>query len=87
MKLYRKINPPPFLNDEGWYVGQCRFSKLAPEWGRLYELKSDLKLSECANDWVAIYHVNGTRYYSFYLRDNTFECDAEMFEVVRLGTT
>ena len=20
-------------NDEGWYLGQCRFSKLAPEWG------------------------------------------------------
>lgn len=25
------------VNDHGWHLGQCRFSKLAPGWGELYE--------------------------------------------------
>ena len=25
-------------NDEGWYRGQCRYSKSAPTWGEFYEL-------------------------------------------------
>jgi hypothetical protein len=25
-------------NDEGWYRGQCRYSKVAPAWGEFYEL-------------------------------------------------
>ena len=25
-------------NDEGWYAGQCRYSKVAPAWGEFYEL-------------------------------------------------
>ncbi len=74
-------------NDEGWYMGQCRFSKLAPKWGEFYEVKGDLKLSECANDWEVVNHGGGLKHFLFYLRDNTFECDAESFEVVRLGIT
>jgi len=31
-------------NDEGWYRGQCRFSRLAPKWGELYEVHGDLLL-------------------------------------------
>ena len=30
------------VNDEGWYRGQCRFSKLAPTWGEFYEIRGDL---------------------------------------------
>src|ERR1035441_6944122 len=29
-------------NDEGWYRGRCRFSKLAPGWGEFYEVGGDL---------------------------------------------
>jgi hypothetical protein len=39
-------------NDEGWYVGQCRFSKVAPAWGEFYEVDGDLKLESSSDDWV-----------------------------------
>ena len=29
---------------EGWYLGQCRFSRIAPAWGEFYEVQGDLKL-------------------------------------------
>jgi hypothetical protein len=64
-------------NDEGWYRGQCRFSKSAPAWGDFYEVVGDLRLSECPNDWVRLALVTeGHRHFLFYLRDETFECDA-----------
>lgn len=31
-------------NDEGWYLGQCRFSGEAPAWGEFYEVSGDCKL-------------------------------------------
>src|ERR1041385_3215186 len=31
-------------NDEGWHRGQCRFSRLAPQWGEFYEVTGDLLL-------------------------------------------
>lgn len=65
-------------NDEGWYQGQCRFSGEAPAWGEFYEISGDLRLERCPNDW----HVVGDRrtsgrHFLFYLRDETFECDAD----------
>jgi hypothetical protein len=27
-------------NDEGWYLGQCRFSKVAPTWGEFYHVQA-----------------------------------------------
>lgn len=65
-------------NDEGWYRGQCRFSHIAPSWGEFYEVRGDLHLDECPGDW----EVHGgpmanSRHFLFYLRDETFECDAE----------
>src|SRR4051812_3504921 len=36
------------VNDEGWYRGQCRFSRIAPNWGEFYELSGDLKDGNCA---------------------------------------
>jgi hypothetical protein len=38
-------------NDEGWYRGQCRFSKVAPAWGEFYEVTGDL-FDEQVSDWV-----------------------------------
>lgn len=64
-------------NDEGWYRGQCRFSKLAPRWGEFYEVGGDLRLSECPSEWVEVVPSSGNlRHFLFYFRDETFECDA-----------
>ena len=73
-------------NDEGWYRGQCRFSKAAPRWGEFYEVGGDLRLAECSNDWVEIGPAeNNSRHFLFYFRDETFECDASdwRFEVLK----
>jgi len=73
-------------NDEGWYLGQCRFSKAAPRWGEFYEVAGDLRLRQCPDDWVVVSPVQGSaRHFLFYFRDQTFECDAAdwTFEVLR----
>jgi hypothetical protein len=64
-------------NDEGWYRGQCRFSKVAPTWGEFYEVSGELLLNKCPDDWVVVSTIaSGTRHFLFYFRDETFECDA-----------
>ena len=64
-------------NDEGWYRGQCRFSKTSPRWGEFYEVGGDLRLAECPNDWVEIGPAGeDTHHFLFYFRDSTFECEA-----------
>jgi hypothetical protein len=65
-------------NDEGWYRGQCRFSGEAPAWGEFYEVSGDLKLDRCPSDWhvLKIARLPG-RHFLFYLRDETFECEAD----------
>ena len=82
-------------NDEGWYRGQCRFSRLAPAWGEFYEVKGDLlldakpdpkafysekfgvQLTPSPLKWVTLNNeANSSRHFLFYLRDETFECDA-----------
>lgn len=72
------------VNDEGWYRGQCRFSGIAPGWGEFYEVSGDLKLDECRVMWkyVAQEARPGNRHFLFYLRDETFECDATSWELV-----
>ena len=84
-------------NDEGWYRGQCRFSRLAPKWGEFYEVHGDLLLDASPNPgafrvrgiqlepfslgWVALGEpVPSSRHFLFYLRDQTFECDASAWE-------
>ena len=69
-------------NDEGWYLGQCRFSRLAPAWGEFYEVAGDLKDGKCRVKWqyVTDKPVAATRRYLFYFRDETFECDAVSWE-------
>jgi hypothetical protein len=72
-------------NDEGWYRGQCRFSGLAPSWGEFFEVTGDPFLKEAPEDWhtVSGSDVSGRRHYLFYLRDDTFECIAESWSLVR----
>jgi hypothetical protein len=70
-------------NDEGWYRGQCRFSKLAPAWGEFYEVRGDLLLEHRQLAWQtgpSSPHP-GTRHFLFYLRDETFECDADTWKL------
>ena len=77
-------------NDEGWYRGQCRFSNLAPRWGEFYEVRGDLRLSDCSDGWVNVGRNMGpARHFLFYFRDETFECDAAdwRFEVLAPKTS
>src|SRR5262245_26059290 len=68
-------------NDEGWYRGQCRFSKLAPEWGEFYEVRGDLLADTLPLVWVTVGKEGGSsRHFLFYLRDQTFECDASAWK-------
>ena len=67
-------------NDEGWYRGQCRFKKLAPNWGEFYEvIGRDDEVKE-ANDWITLSQEKELNHYLFYFRDNTFECYAKSYE-------
>lgn len=66
-------------NDEGWYLGQCRFSGLAPAWGEFYAIIGDPNSTDGPDDWVEAPRPqaqNGT-HFLFYFRDRTFECVAE----------
>ena len=62
-------------NDEGWFMGQCRYSRLAPAWGEFYELSGQDELRLAPNDWqVPAEPGAGDRHFLFYFRDETFEC-------------
>jgi hypothetical protein len=70
-------------NDEGWFRGQRRFSKLAPKWGEFYEVTGDLCLQQCPADWIDVGATQDTpRHFLFYFRDETFECDASDWRFV-----
>ncbi len=75
------------VNDEGWYRGQCRFSNKAPKWGEFYELRGDLLLNECPDDWNIIDAKEASKHFLFYLRDSEFECDANEYEFIRYKNT
>jgi len=65
-------------NDEGWYLGQCRFSRFAPEWGQFYMVQGDADLLDAPNDWQSVGpQIAAGRHFLFYFRDSTFECVAE----------
>ena len=65
-------------NDEGWYLGQCRFSKLAPTWGEFYCVKGDGALLNSPKDWKTVGPSTGNgKHFLFYFRDDTFECVAD----------
>lgn len=64
-------------NDEGWYRGQCRYSKLAPEWGEFYEIVGPDPQLVDPTDWKLAGGVStSSRHFLFYFRDGTFECVA-----------
>ncbi|SMC43342.1 hypothetical protein [Rhizobium sp. RU36D] len=64
-------------NDEGWYLGQCRYSKIAPRWGEFYEITGRDSLRDMPDDWHELADAGeGYRHFLFYLKDETFECIA-----------
>lgn len=65
-------------NDEGWHMGQCRFSGEAPKWGEFYEVLDDRMLHRAPNDWNVVgIATQPNRHFLFYFRDETFECEAD----------
>lgn len=69
-------------NDEGWYRGQCRFSGLAPPWGEFYEVTGDLLLDKAPRDWLVTGEAHDNdHHFLFYFRDETFECDAQQWQM------
>jgi hypothetical protein len=63
-------------NDEGWYRGQCRYSKAAPAWGEFYEVIGPDEVADQPDDWVNVANAPPGRHFLFYFRDHTFECFA-----------
>jgi len=70
-------------NDEGWYLGQCRYGKAAPKWGEFYQICGAALDVANSNGWIKINYARMKRHYLFYLKDNTFECYADSYEFLR----
>ena len=69
-------------NDEGWHMGQCRFGSMAPAWGEFYQISGDSELLVSPPDWVILGPQGpATLHYLFYLKDETFECLADSWEL------
>ncbi len=64
------------VNDHGWYLGQCRFSGIAPSWGEFYEVSGDTRDDDHPTPWRKM-EGNGERHFHFYLRDNALEVKAQ----------
>ena len=73
------------VNDEGWYRGQCRFSRLAPAWGEFYEVSGDLLLDQVDFEWLTLTDTpaSNLQHFLFYFRDENFECDATSWERIQ----
>ncbi len=71
-------------NDEGWHMGKCRFSKLAPAWGEFYKVSGDSQILRAPADWTVnstIEDPGALGHYLFYFKDETFECVASDWAV------
>lgn len=71
------------VNDEAWFLGNCRFSKLAPDWGEFYEVEGDFLETADTTPWCDGPSVDpAAKNFLFYFRDEAFECSADQW---RLG--
>lgn len=71
-------------NDEGWYMGQYRYSRVAPEWGEFYEIIGEDVARDIPTDWWRLGpDIPIIRHFLFYLRDGTFECMAKDWKFER----
>lgn len=69
-------------NDEGWYLGQCRYSKVAPAWGEFYEVIGPDEVADQPNDWVKVANAPPGRHFLF----DTFECFAADWLIEPIAT-
>ncbi|CUJ86892.1 hypothetical protein RUE5091_00527 [Ruegeria denitrificans] len=70
------------INDESWYKGQCRFSKLAPAWGEFFSVTGNLLEEQEKTPWITVGHrPTCANHYLFYFRDELFECTASSWEL------
>ena len=71
-------------NDEGWDMGKCRFSQLAPAWGEFYAISGEAELLLSPVDWIVVstaIRAGVGKHFLFYFRDATFECVSDGWEV------
>jgi hypothetical protein len=68
------------INDHAWYLGQCRFSGLAPAWGEFYEIVGDTRDTQDPTAWINALG-KGHRHFHFYLRDETLEVKAQEWKL------
>lgn len=82
---FRNVHKLSFnsMNDEGYYMGQYRYSYDELPWGDFYQINTDWTKDFPENN-VLVLGPNASneklKHYIFFLRDNTFECVAESFE-------
>lgn len=63
--------------DEGYYMGEFRYSNSQLPWGEFYILKDSDWKNELPDDKIKVSNIIPTlayKHYIFFLRDNTFEC-------------
>lgn len=75
-------------NDEGFYRGQCRFSKTGISWGDFYELFDSQWETNFPRDRVIVStpkEPSQLHHYLYYFRDHTFECIAHSWQFWRVG--
>lgn len=68
------------VNDHGWYMGQCRFSGIAPSWGEFYEVIGETNDSVEPTPWIEM-EGNGERHFLFYLGDEALEVKAQTWSM------
>jgi hypothetical protein len=70
-------------NDEGYYLGQFRFSNDLLPWGEFYELTDSNWTNDFPDDKIILdkkIKKSLLRHFIFFLKDNTFECICSDFE-------
>lgn len=78
-------------NDEGFYRGQCRFSKTGVQWGNFYQIEDSKWVENFPDDEIMIdnslENSIDLNHYLFYFRDNTFECIARScsFKIIKFS--
>jgi len=72
------------INDEGWYRGQCRFSRLTPAWGEFYEITGDTLDASQPTPWVEV-GGQGFRHFHVFLRDETLEVKAQDWSLRKIS--
>ena len=75
-------------NDEGYYMGQFRYTYSELPWGEFYELPDSNWRTDFPTDnseLIELSQLKNPRHFIFFLRDETFECIAEEFEYSELA--